>query len=381
MFTPKSLILFCVYSLSQGQTSYHTSDVGGSYTRVSHGSNTHGDSGYAASAPVTTYHQPAPSPSYHQPATTYHQPATTYKQPAATYQQPAATYHQPAATYQQPAATYHQPAASYHQPTTTYKQPAATYHQPAATYHQPAATYHQPAATYHEPAANYHQPAAVHHAAPVKNSYGDKCHLDYKDEDVEICVPTLESNCSSEKTGNGITITEEYDCKPITRTICTEYEHYEQVEVCAVSYTLQEVPSKAKLVHVDWVKECKDEVICQSPHAKGAYHPDVYCKEQIKSVCYDSPVLNPVYRDVVLKLPQPYDVCITKEIALPRVKCTQVVENKCSYSQRVRDPEDIYLDKCTVAFGLEQCSHSQIRLPKQGCLKTFKEIKNVYEEE
>jgi len=194
-------------------------------------------------------------------------------------------------------------------------------------------------------------------------------------------VPTLDSNCSSEKTGNGITITEEYDCKPITRTICTEYEDYAQVEVCAVSYSLQEVPTTAKLVHVDWVKECKDEIICENPHAKGAYHPDVYCKEQIKSVCYDSPVLNPVHRDVVLKLPQPYDVCITKEIALPRVKCSQVVENKCSYRQRARDPEEIYLDKCEVAFGLEQCHHSQIRLPKQGCLKTFKQIKNVYEEE
>ena len=42
------------------------------------------------------------------------------------------------------------------------------------------------------------------------------------------------------------------------------------------------VPTTAKLVHVDWVKECKDEIICENPHAKGAYHPDVYCKEQIK---------------------------------------------------------------------------------------------------
>jgi len=351
MFTPKSLILFCVYSLTSGQTSYHTSHDGGSYTRVSHGTSTHVDSGYAAPAPqpAATYHQPAQTPSYHKPATTYHQPA--------------------------PAANYHQPAAPYHQPA-----PATTYHQPAATYHQPAATFHKPAATYHQPAATYHQPATVHHA-PVKNSYGDKCHLDYKEEDIEICVPTLESNCSSEKTGNGITITEEYDCKPVTRTICTEYEDYDQVEVCATSYSLQEVPTHAKLVHVDWVKECKDEVFCENPHSKGAYHADVYCKEQIKSVCYDSPVVTPVLRDVVMKLPQPYEVCITKEIALPRVKCSQVVENKCSHRQKARDPEEIYQDKCTVGFGQDQCHHSQIRLPKQGCLKTFKQIKNVYEEE
>merc|ERR1712200_310111 len=116
------------------------------------------------------------------------------------------------------------------------------------------------------------------------------------------------------------------------------------------------------------VKECKDEVVCQQPHSHGAYHKDSYCKEQIKSVCYDSPVVRPVERQVVLKLPQPYEVCIIKEIVLPRVKCTQISENKCSHGQLVR-------------VGEQQCHHSQIRLPKQGCLKTLKQVKNVYEEE
>ena len=36
------------------------------------------------------------------------------------------------------------------------------------------------------------------------------------------------------------------------------------------------------MVDVDWVKECKDEVVCQQPHSHGAYHKDSYCKEQIK---------------------------------------------------------------------------------------------------
>jgi len=135
------------------------------------------------------------------------------------------------------------------------------------------------------------------------------------------------------------------------------------------------------LVDVDWVKECKDEVVCQQPHSHGAYHKDSYCKEQIKSVCYDSPVVRPVERQVVLKLPQPYEVCIIKEIVLPRVKCTQISENKCSHGQLVRDGEEMYVDKCNVNFGEQQCHHSQIRLPKQGCLKTLKQVKNVYEEE
>merc|ERR1711922_40 len=289
MFTPKSLLLVFVCCVNT-QTFYHTSDIGGSYTRVSHGTNT----GFTASA-------------------------STPIKPAVT-------------------STYHQPAAP----------PPSTYHQPAATYHQPAAS-------------PYH--------SPVKSSYGDKCVLDYTDEDVQICVPTLDSDCSSEKTKDGVSITEQYDCRPITRTVCTEYEDYDQIEVCAVSFSLQQVDTSAKLVDVDWVKECKDEVVCQQPHSNGAYHKDSYCKEQIKSVCYDSPVVRPVERQVVLKLPQPYEVCIIKEIVLPRVKCTQISENKCSHGQLVRDGEEMYVDKCNVNFGEQQCHHSQIRLPTQGGLK------------
>merc|ERR1712168_1719555 len=308
MFTPKSLLLVFVCCVNT-QTFYHTSDIGGSYTRVSHGTNT----GFSASA--STPIKPAVTNPYHQPASP-----------------PPSTYHQPAATFRPHAATFHQPAAS-----------------------------------------SYH--------SPVKSSYGDKCVLDYTDEDVQICVPTLDSDCSSEKIKDGVSITEQYDCRPITRTVCTEYEDYDQIEVCAVSFSLQQVDTSAKLVDIDWVKECKDEVVCQQPHSHGAYHKDSYCKEQIKSVCYDSPVVRPVERQVVLKLPQPYEVCIIKEIVLPRVKCTQISENKCSHGQRIRDGEEMYVDKCSVNFGEQQCHHSQIRLPKQGCLKTLKQVKNVYEEE
>merc|ERR1712168_1311937 len=92
MFTPKSLLLLFVFCVNS-QTFYHTSDIGGSYTRVSHGTN----SGFSAPAPAytkpvvtTSYNQPAPPPS-----TTYHQPHTTYQKPAQTYHQPATTHHPP----------------------------------------------------------------------------------------------------------------------------------------------------------------------------------------------------------------------------------------------------------------------------------------------
>jgi len=335
MLSSKSLLFFCIGSIA-GQSFFHTTHGnGGSYTSI-----THGAAASIGSAGPVYKTQPIVA-------------AQTYAQPAATYSQPAATYSQPAATYHQPAATYHKPAASYHKPA-----PVVSYAKP--TYRQ------QP--SYPEP----------HAAAPT---YGEKCALEYEEKYAEVCTPTLETNCEHDQVADGIRISQQYDCYPVTRTICTEYEDIELVEVCAVAYSLEEVASTSRLVDVKWEKECKEEVFCENPHAAGAYHSASYCKEQIKSVCALYPVLYPVDQTVVLRLPQPYDTCITKEIILPRVKCQQVTEKRCVTIPKTVTANPVDIDKCTVSLGPEQCTENPIKLPKQACLETFKKVKLVYEED
>merc|ERR1711962_63512 len=252
----------------------------------------------------------------------------------------------------------------------TYAQPAA--YQSPATYHQPApTTYAKP--TYQQP--SYPEP---HSAAP---SYGEKCSLDYEEKYAEVCIPTLDTDCKQEQVPNGIWISQEYDCYPVTKTVCTEYEDIDLVDVCAVAYTLEEIPSTSRLVDVKWEKECAEEVFCQNPHSHGAYHSAAYCKEQIKSVCALYPVLYPVDKTVVLRLPQQYDTCITKEIILPRVKCQQVTEKRCATVPRTKSADYVDIDKCTVSLGVEQCAETPIKLPRQDCLETFKKVKLVYDEE
>jgi len=339
MFSLKSLLCLCCVSSLNAQTFFRTNlsgSSGGSYSSVTHGASSHSapSSSYAPAArsyaPVSSpSYAPAPSPSY-APAPAYN----TYSQPKQVYK----------VTPLKP--TYSQPA---------YSQP--TYSQP--TYSQP--TYPQPQAS-----------------APT---YGEKCSLDYVEKYAEVCVPTLETDCGHEKVPNGIRITEEYDCYPVTRTICTEHEEIELTDVCAVSYTLQEVASYASLVDIKWEKKCTEEIFCENPHSKGAYHAAAYCKEQIKSVCVLQPVVYPIEVPVILKLPQPYNTCITKEIILPRVKCQQVSENKCATRPKTENAPAISIDKCTVTLGQELCQDSPVKLPRQSCLETFKKTKLVYGEE
>jgi len=327
MFQSKSLVfLLCAACLGSavGQSYFHTTHGnGGSYTSISHGSaNSYAGPSHAvaAASPVYKVATVTARSSYH-------------RQPASGYQQPAA-----AAAYQQPS---------------SYRQPSSYHQQPATSYPRP------------------------HSASP---SYGEKCSIDYKEEYAEICTPTLETDCKKESVPNGLRLTEEYKCYPVVRTVCTEHEDIDLVEVCAVAYSLEEVPAVATLVDVKWEKDCRDEVFCSNPHSAGAYHAAAYCKEQIKSVCVLYPVVYPYEKTVFLKLPQPYDTCITKEIILPRLKCQQVSEKRCTTVAKTFQSDDIDIDKCTVNLGNQQCQQTTLKFPRQGCLEKFKKTKLVYEE-
>lgn len=191
----------------------------------------------------------------------------------------------------------------------------------------------------------------------------------------------LETDCKHDKLKNGVRVREEYDCYSVTRTVCVEDEEIELTEVCAVAYSLQEVAAVAKILDVKWAKQCTEEVVCANPHSKGAYHAADYCKEQIKSVCTLYPELYPVEKKIVMKLPQPYDTCITKEIILPRIRCQQVKEKKCAAVPRTESADDIETDKCTVSIASPRCEDTHVKLPKQACLETFRKTKVVYKED
>ena len=76
---------------------------------------------------------------------------------------------------------------------------------------------------------------------------------------------------------------------------------------------------------VKWEKSCVEDTICVNPHhAVGGYAAPTHCVEEYRHICYLSPVLYPVIKKVIIKLPQPVETCINKQVLLPRLECDRV---------------------------------------------------------
>jgi len=206
--------------------------------------------------------------------------------------------------------------------------------------------------------------------------------VDYVEKKAEVCVPTFKTDCEREDVKNGLVIKQQEECYQVTKTICTETEEIVDNEVCAYSFTLVPVETEAKLVDVKWEKSCADDTVCLNPHhAPGGYAAPTHCVEEYRHVCHLSPVLYPVIKKVVIKLPKPVETCINKQVLLPRLECDQVHERRCMLAPRTQPGPTIKLDKCSVVVGEPACSDTVLQLPRQGCLQKITKLRTIYEVE
>jgi len=324
MFLHKFLLFVCTtvpLTTSTPQSYFHNFGNQGTYTSVSHGS-------------TSAVHPPSPPHRAPQPYKAQPTVKSFYNAPVA---KPAA-YHAP---LPKPYVHHHQPRPSYHHP------------------HTPP----QP----HGPGIEYDRA---------------KCAVDYVEKEAEVCVPTFKTDCEREDVKNGLVIEQQEECYQVTKTVCTETEEISDSEVCAYSFTLIPVETEAKLVDVKWEKSCADDTICVNPHhAVGGYAAPTHCVEEYRHVCHLSPVLYPVIKKVVIKLPQPVETCINKQVLLPRVECDQVHERRCMLVPRTHPGPNIKLDKCSVVVGDQACSDTILQLPRQACPQKITKLKTIYQVE
>ena len=71
------------------------------------------------------------------------------------------------------------------------------------------------------------------HARPHVSS--NQCQLDYADSSAEVCVPTFTTQCDKEEVAGGVVIKHYDECHDVVRTVCTETQDIEDMEVCAWS--------------------------------------------------------------------------------------------------------------------------------------------------
>merc|ERR1712226_659745 len=165
------------------------------------------------------------------------------------------------------------------------------------------------------------------------------------------------------------------NCYSVTKTVCTEGHDIEDMEVCATRLNLISLEAEAKVVSAVWTEKCEAETTCvpaggYSGHRGHHGHPGHHGHHgehcAVRHVCEQSPSLVPVSKVVSVKLPQPVETCIIKQVLLPRIKCQQVTERRCSMAATTQPAPDVKMDKCSVEVENLQSLSSSSSYPDKS---------------
>ena len=241
---------------------------------------------------------------------------------------------------------------------------------PANPYH-PAPSYGHPAPAYGHAAPAYgHAPA--YHAAPAYGYEHPKHNCTVQDvvETAEVCTPAFETVCNPVELVRKAIVDKE-QCYTVTRTVCTESIEEIDNEICTYSYQAKTEGTTAKTVEVTFAKECKTQMVtvCQpAQYGYGHGYGHNYCKEVAQETCYNVPVVTVVEPAVEVTYPEPIKTCVNKPIALPRISCEDLSEEKCITVPEVEDVTETF-EKCITQLAAPACQTVELTLPKQVCVE------------
>ena len=94
-----------------------------------------------------------------------------------------------------------------------------------------------------------------------------------------------------------------------------------------------------------------------------------YCREEYQTQSYRVPLVTvPLDVSVEVSVPEPVKNCVTKEITITEVKCTDIVEQKCFNVAKFEDGTNT-VDQVAVVLGEPNCNAVTLTLPTQACKK------------
>jgi len=192
-------------------------------------------------------------------------------------------------------------------------------------------------------------------------------------EIAEVCTPAFETKCAPVELPIKKIVDKEF-CYDVVRTVCTEKIEEIPNEVCSYSYTQKEEDTTAKTVDVTFVKEVKVQMVtvCQPGYGGyggyGSYGQSHHCKEVAQETASNVPVVAPIDVPVKVAYPEAIKACVNKPIALPRVTCENLTENKCITVPEIENAVES-VEKCDTQLAAPACQKVELTLPKQVCIE------------
>jgi len=219
----------------------------------------------------------------------------------------------------------------------------------------------------------YH-PSPPHHTEPVYGHHpSHNCTVEDEILQAEICTPTYTSSCGPYKV-RGTQLGEQEKCVTVSRTVCTQAQETQAVEVCLIEFQDRKQSVTATTVEVKFAKACEKQMVtvCQpqpsygSPTAPYSYHSIQHCKEVGQETCYNIPTLESKQIQVEITLPEPVQKCQTRSVIVPTVECEDVTDKRCVNLPSVEE-SDSEAQACVPVVANPKCDKVELVLPKQIC--------------
>merc|ERR1719266_2186058 len=88
-----------------------------------------------------------------------------------------------------------------------------------------------------------------------------------------------------------------------------------------------------------------------------------YCREEYQTQTYKVPlVTEPLDIEVTVSVPEPKEVCVTKDIVITEVKCADIEEEKC-FNVAKYEAAERTIDQVGIILGEPNCNAVTLTLP------------------
>merc|ERR1712001_541766 len=191
----------------------------------------------------------------------------------------------------------------------------------------------------------------------------------------EVCVPAFADKVTPVVLAVKEVVDSDY-CFDRVLTVCELTTTTVDREICTYVYEKEDVTAPCTTTQVTYEDKSETmKVTACGPAGYGGYGHRGYggehqvCHEEYQTQAYKVPLVTyPLEVSCSLSYPAPKEVCVTKAIEIPEVKCENQIENVCFNVAKFVDATNT-VDQVETIIGEPSCEQITLTLPTQACSK------------